>query len=240
MGQEQEKDFDDKAQILHAYLKTNIRYDNKFLPRPFFLEFTGSPSAGKTTTIKELDKLFRRLAFRVLCPQEGAEVVRNIGRETPLYNLSTGIYALKLLNNLASGHEYDIVIFDRCVFDVYCWLMYWEGKGKLSESEKELYQDFFLSRFWMDKIDVAYFMTSDPDIAMGREQRIALTEKLGETTNPKTIETLVRRYKTAYEKLSPSYPQLHLLDTTEMDEQTMVRQIATNVLNLLEQKTKNG
>ena len=236
---DQEKIFDDQAKKLHTYLKTDIRHNPVFLPRPFFLEFTGSPSAGKTTTIKELDKLFRRLGFRVLCPQEGAEVVRHIGRETPLYNLSTGIYALKLLIDLSSGHQYDIVIFDRCVFDVFCWMMYWEGKEKLSESEKILIQSFFLSRFWMDKIDVAYFMISDPKTAMERELRIALSTKLGETTNPKTIETLVRRYKTAYKELSPRYPQLQLLDTTNLDEQTMVRQIAENVLNILENKTKN-
>lgn len=237
---DQEEIFEEKAKTLHAYLKTDLRYDMKFLPRPFFLELTGSPSAGKTTTIKELDKLFRRLGFRVLCPQEGAEVVRHISRTTPLYNLMTGDYALEILNNLGSGHQYDIVIFDRCLFDVYSWMMYWEGKGMLTEEEKVLYQSYFLSRFWLDKIDAAYFMISDPKVAMEREMRIALSTKLGETSNPKTIENLVERYKTAYAQLSPNHPQLTLLDTTEMDEQTMVKLVANQVLNALEQKTKNG
>ncbi len=237
---DQEKIFEEKAKALHEYLKTEIRYDMKFLPRPFFLEFTGSPSAGKTTTIKELDKLLRRMGFRVLCPQEGAEVVRHIPRTTPLYNLCTAEYALKLLNNLASGHQYDIVIFDRCLFDVYCWMMYWEGKKMLTEKETWLYQSYFLSRFWLDRIDLAYFMISDPSVAMDREMRIALSTKLGETSNPKTIETLVDRYKAAYKRLSPDHPQLKLLDTTSMNEQTMVKLIADQVLNALVEKTKNG
>lgn len=57
--------FERKAQTILAYLKSHLRYDDGFLPRPFFLEFTGSPSAGKTTTITELDKFLRRQGFRL-------------------------------------------------------------------------------------------------------------------------------------------------------------------------------
>lgn len=236
----QEKDFEEKARKILSYLKSEHRYDDKFLPRPFFLEFTGSPSAGKTTTIKELDTFFRKQGFRVLCPQEGAEVIRHISRSTPVYNIRTGLYALTMLLDLSYGHNYDIVIFDRCVFDVYCWMMYWEGKKKLSPAEKELIQSFFLSPLWMNKIDVAYFMISDPKTAMDREMRIALSSKTGETTNPDAIATLIKRYKDAFQTLSPDYPQLHLLDTTKLNEYEMVHQIATNTLNLLENKTKNS
>ncbi|MBI4992047.1 MAG: AAA family ATPase [Candidatus Harrisonbacteria bacterium] len=237
---EREAAFEEKAKRILAYLKTDLRYDEKFLPRPFFLEFTGSPSAGKTTTITELDKFFRRQGFRVLRPQEGAEVIRHISRTTPLYNIRTGLYALELLIDLSSSHQYDIVIFDRGIFDVYCWMMYWEEKLRLAGNQKKLIQSFFLSQFWVDKIDVAYFMIADPKIAMERELRIALSSKLGETTNPKTIQTLVERYRIAYEQLSPQYPQLHLLNTTEISEQEMIERVAINVLNILEQKAKNS
>ena len=237
---EKEAVFEEKARQILSYLKSEVRYDEKFLPRPFFLEFTGSPSAGKTTTITELDKFFRRQGFRVLRPQEGAEVIRHIPRTTPLYNIRTGLYALTQLIDLSQSHAYDIVIFDRCIFDAYCWMMYWDEKQKFNRFERNIIQSFFLSRFWTDKIDVAYFMVSDPKIAMERELRIALSSKLGETTNPKTIQTLVERYKTAYTQLSPQYPQLQLLDTTKLSEQKMVEKIATNILNILEQKSKNS
>lgn len=147
--------FEEKAKKILEYLKSDLRYDEQFLPRPFFLEFTGSPSSGKTTTITELDKFLRRHGFRVLRPQEGAEVIRHIPRTTPLYNIRTGLYALNKLIDESYGHLYDVIIFDRCVFDAYCWMMYWEEKNKLTKEEKELAQSFFLSRFWMEKIDIA-------------------------------------------------------------------------------------
>src|SRR3989338_484322 len=108
-----ERAFEKKAKTILSYLKQSVRYDESFLPRPFFLEITGSPAAGKTTTITEFDKFFRRMGFRVLRPQEGAEVIRHIGRDTPLYNIRTGLYALQLLIDLSAGHQYDLVILDR-------------------------------------------------------------------------------------------------------------------------------
>lgn len=232
--------FEAKAQKILKYLKSPARYDEKFLPRPFFLEFTGSHSAGKTTTITELDKFFRRQGFRVLRPQEGAEVIRHIERTTPLYNIRTGLYALGLLIDIGANHTYDLVIFDRCIFDAYCWMIYWAEKEKLSEKERETIQSFFLSKFWIDKIDAAYFMVCDPKVAMERELRIALSQKLGETTNPKTVKTLVERYKSAYKFLSPKHHQLHLVDTTNLSETEMVEKIATNILDILEKKSKSG
>ncbi len=231
---------EDSARAIHAYLKTDIRYDQNFLPRPFFLEFTGSPSSGKTTTITELDKVFRREGLRVLRPQEGAEVIRHINRDTPVYNIRTGLYALQQLIDYSNGHQYDIVIFDRCIFDVFCWMMYWETKGKLEKEEKKLIQSFFLSRFWAQKIDVAYFMVAHSDIAMNREMRIASSKKMGETTNPQSITTLVERYARAYQKLAPQYPQLHFLDTSKLSEQEMIENITSNVFKLLKQKSQNG
>ena len=236
----QENLFEEKARVILQYLKSPDRYEEGFLPRPFFIEETGSPSSGKTTTITELDKFLRRMGFRVLRPQEGAEVIRHIPRTTPLYNIRTGLYALTKLIDDSYGHQYDVVLFDRCIFDAYCWMMYWSEKNKISEEEKQLIQSFFISRFWTDKIDVAYFMICDPEVAMERELRIALSRKLGETTNPETIRTLVNRYRAAYQILSPQFPQLRLIDTTFMDEQEMVEIVAKETLQILEKKAQGG
>ena len=240
MNTKQEMFFSEQSRKILSYLKKEIRHDRQFLPRPFFIEFTGSPSAGKTTVITELDKFFRRQGFRVLRPQEGAEVIRHIERTTPLYNLRTGQYALNLLVDLSAGNLYDIVILDRCLFDAYCWMEYWRDKNQLSDAEKACIQSFFLSRFFTDKLDLVYFLIADPEIAMQRELRIALTQKLGETTNPKTIQALIDRYKKSFDLLCPQYPQLRLLDTTQFSEQLMVECIAADVLNALETKSRSG
>lgn len=226
-----------KARRILEYLRAKERYSPDFLPRPFFIEITGTPSAGKTTTIKELDKFLRRKGFRVWMPQEGAEVIRHISRSIPLYNLRTCLYALAHLIDEAQGHKYDIVIFDRCIFDAYCWMMYWEEKGKLSIEEKSIFQAFALSHFWAPLIDAAYFMTTDPHVAGEREMRIAISKELGETTSPESVRKLVQRYRAAFDELSPLHPQLRMLDTTHISEEEMVRQVSAEIIDILESKT---
>lgn len=228
--------FEHRAQRILAYLKSNLRYDKEFLPRPYFIELTGSPSAGKTTTITELYKFLRRLGFRVLRPQEGAEVIQHIPRTTPVYNARTGMYALTILMDEAFKHTYDIVILDRGIFDTYAWMLYWLDKGKLTEADAQLIQQFFLSPLWVNLIDAAFFMVCQPEEAMRREQRIALSQRLGETTNPDSIAKLVDRYVKAYDILRPNHSQLTLLDTTPMGEQEMVDRIATLTLDALEKR----
>ncbi len=238
MPKKNDNDFDKKAQEILRYLKSDIRYDREHIPRPFFFEFTGSPSSGKTTCITEADKFLRRQGFRVWRPQEGAEVIRHIERTTPLYNIRTGLYALALLMDESVGNKYDVVIFDRCIFDAYVWMMYWEEKGKLTEEEKKIIQMFFLFRLWVDKLDRCYIMVADPKIAMEREMRIALSDKMGETTNPKTIATLANRYRSAYQTLKGEHHQLKLVDTSDMDEKRMVELIANDMLATMEEKIK--
>ena len=224
------------AKKIQEYLRKDIRHNPLSIPRPFFVEISGTPSSGKTTAITKLDTFFRRMGFRVLCPQEGAQVVRHIERTTPLYNLTTGLYALNILIDLSQTHYYDFVIFDRCLFDAYCWMLYWEERKKLNKDELVLIQAFFLSRFWINTIDVAYFMVCDPEKAMEREQRITLTQRLGSYTNPETLKTLALRYKQGFEALRPKFPQLKFFDTTNKTEKGMVEEIAFHILDALEKK----
>lgn len=229
-----ENDFERAAKRIHRFLRTDKRYGEGYLPAPFIIEFTGSPSSGKTTTITELDKFLRRYDFRVLRPQEGAEVIRHIPRTTPIYNIRTGLYALSNLLDYAHGHMYDIVIFDRAIFDTYAWMMYWEGKKLLAPEERLLIQDFFLSPFWTDRITACFIMVCDQKEAMERELKIALSDKLGETSNPDAMATLALRYRTLYADLSCKFPQLRLIDTTHMEEGNMIKYIASHTLDILE------
>ena len=114
---------------------------------------------------------------RVWKPQEGAEVIRHIPRTTPEYNIRTGTYALNLLLDNAYGHNYDLIIFDRCIFDAFCWMEYWNKKGRLTEDEMINNQIFFLQKPWVDYIDTVIMMTCSAEEAMKRELKIALSSK---------------------------------------------------------------
>ena len=215
----------------------NSRYS---LAPPVIIELTGSPESGKSTTTKSCYDSLRKFGLRVEIPQEGAEVVNYVPRTSPEYNLATFNYALSILLKFSHGHMCDVVIFNRCIFDAYCWMEYWLAKGHLTYEQKRVYQQFILSNFWTTKIDACIFMICDPEEAMRRAMRLSLTEKQGETTNPQSIKTLVDRYKTAHGILQPRYPQLHLVDTTNLNEHQMILNVSDIIFRVFEKKTKTG
>lgn len=221
----------ERFEKMRQFLRTDIRHDLTVLPRPFIIEVGGTPSSGKTAAMTEIDRFFRQMKFVVWQPPEGAEMVRDISRATPRYNLATALYALGNLAHQSERHEHDIYILERGPFDAYVWMMYWHEKGKINDTQLKAAQGFYLLPFFTDAVDLALFMTCEPDEAMRREKRVALDRTAqGSFTNPATIRTLVDRYRTAYHELTPAYPQLEILDTTSMDEQMTVLTVRDLVL----------
>lgn len=231
-----EKVLEEKIDRIKSYLKVSIRYSRDFLPRPFIVEIAGSPAAGKSRLITELDGFLRREGLRVYCPQEGAQAIRHIERTSPVYNIRTALYALTLLLDLSSGNQFDIVIFDRCIFDGFVWMMYHEKDGKLKPEEAAVLQAFFLSDFWSNFVDVAYFVICETEEAMRRRMRFSLTQKTTSGSNPKAIEALINLYKTAYGILSVKHKQLFLMETTHMSEAGMVTKVTFNILDIFNRK----
>ncbi|MDO8558567.1 MAG: hypothetical protein Q7S09_05315 [bacterium] len=233
-------EFERRAQLLRSYLKPDLRHNMEIIPSPFFIEIDGGTSSGKSTVIRELDKFFKREGFRVLAPQEGPAVIRHIPRDTPEYNLRTGIYSLQMFIDFSWGHLYDLVIFERGVFDPLRWMEYWKAKGLLTEEEKSIIQNFFLLNAFTKKVDAAFFLVCDPQVAFERETRFELSSKAGESTNPAAIKVASEQYRVLYERLSPAYPQLVLVDTTKLTEIEMTQHITGIALNFLEERALNS
>lgn len=228
--------FDVRAERILSYLKADKRYGEKFLPRPFFAEFTGSPDSGKSTTINRLYHSFKDLGFRVFKPLEGAEAIQHISRSTPLYNIRTALYAITQLVDLSHGHMYDLVLFDRCAFDGYYWMKYWLAKGKLTPEEMKHWQETFLSGFWVNNLDAVHFVVCDPEVALERNREDSLSSRFGDTTNPQNMKILVDRLYQAHEELSPRFPQLKVTNTTQMDKREMVQYFADDILGAMEKR----
>ena len=228
--------FEARAERILRYLKVGERYGETHFPRPFFVEFTGSPDSGKTTTINSLYHSFKDLGFRVYKPLEGAEQIYRVPRSTPLYNIRTAMYAITQLIDLSHSHELDLVLFDRCAFDGYYWMMYWLAKGKLTEQETKHWQETFLSGFWVNNLDAAYLVVCDPEVALARNRMDTLATRFGDTTNPKNMAILVDRLHQVYQQLSPRFPQLKLANTAAMEKREMFQYFADDILSAMEKK----
>ena len=81
-------------------------------------------------------------------------------------------------------------------------------------------------------------MVCDPEIAARRELRIALSDKLGDSTKPASIAKIHAHFVNTYETLKDTHPQLQLIDTSRLTESQMVETIGTRTLEILEQKIR--
>lgn len=227
--------FEKRAKELLKQLDPDGKRRGKF-PRPFIIEVTGSPDSGKTTTLTILDTFFRRQGYRVWKPLEGAEAIREIPRTSHRYNIATGIYALAhLLNNLGNG-ELDLILFDRCVYDAWCWQLYWQKKEDTSEKEAEFLKAFFTHRDWRDNVDVAFFIMCDPRVAIERDQQWSLTKKSGSYTNLETVKKLYNIFKTGYCYFAEKKAPVVLVDTTKLNQKEVANLVLTHTLDAFEQR----
>lgn len=221
---------------IKEYLRYDVRYN---LPRPFIVEFAGPPSVGKTSVIAGIDDFLRPLGLgKIWPPQEGPRETRHISRSTPDYNLRTAMYSLTKLLDESHASKYDLVLFDRCAFDAYCWMEYWGKKNKLSPGDKFVFQSYFTSRQFTEKIDICYFLVCDPNISMKREFKDAISDEVRETTNLESIKMLDWIWRNTYALQHSFHPHLRLIDTTNINVSEMTRMIAKDILDTLERKSK--
>lgn len=93
--------------------------------KPFIVEFTGTPEAGKTTTINLVEQKLLNLGYTVKVYPESAEKSKNIFPKSEYAKLDSKLWMnLDTLKNLIEAHyqNYDIVLFDRGSIDRKFWI----------------------------------------------------------------------------------------------------------------------
>lgn len=120
--------------------------------RPFVVELTGTPKAGKTTVISLLEGFFDRTDYKV-------HVLRERAAKCPLsmkghffFNTwTTATMLAELLETIDTDH--DLVIPDRGFFDALVWLELQVRRNQVTASEREVFERFVLLERWRKLVD---------------------------------------------------------------------------------------
>lgn len=228
-------DLELKIKKIRHYLNPEIRYNQNILPRPFIIEIAGSPSSGKTTIARNLAIFFRRNNFRVFRPLEAPEAIQHIARDTPEYNIRTGLYSLLMLIDFSFGNQFDLVLLERGIFDPCYWMAYWRDKKFLTDSQLETIQDFFLLDFFAQKIDLALFVICDSTVAYTREVGSLEEGLVGPQSTVDEIRKHNKGYKKKFDELSSKFHNLRLVDTTTFNEKEAELHVREIVIETLDQ-----
>ena len=212
---------------------TQIRALLRYAPRPFVIEFAGTPKSGKSTSVEAIRHFFTRHDFRVHVLSERAAECPIPMKGHLFFNTwcATSMLA-ELLENIET--ETDLIIIDRGLFDALVWLTLQKRRGELTSQEAVTIESFLLLDRWRTLIDLAIVMSVSADEALSRESGPRITSKGGSIMNPDVLTAINDSVKEATEKYSPKFGAFIDHPTTGDEPKASNVRLANKVLDILE------
>jgi predicted NUDIX family phosphoesterase/thymidylate kinase len=171
----------------------------KYAPRPFVIEFAGTPKSGKTTSVETIRHFLSRHGFRVHVLAERAAVCPIPMKGHLFFNTwcATSMLA-ELLANIEA--DTDIIIVDRGLFDALVWLALQERRGELTGDEARKIESFLLLERWCTLTDLVVVMAVSAEEALARENRQRITQKPGSIMNPEVLASISEAVDQAHDR----------------------------------------
>lgn len=153
--------------------------------RPIVIEFSGSPKAGKTSSINSLALFLKRNGFKVRIISEGASICPVSDKKSPMFNIWTACVSLSNLIGTLEDKDsnIDVLILDRGIFDSLCWFEWLTATNKMEEIQRNIVEQFILMDDLVKNIDIVFIFCVDPDVSIEREYATLLTDKPGTIMN---------------------------------------------------------
>lgn len=187
--------------------------------KPFMVEFSGTPEAGKTTTINTVANIMRNANYRVIVLRESAESLPDeIAKGT--FQANMWMHFITQAGLLKAVHaDADIALIDRGIVDSEFYGQKFLSEGGCSKDEYEEFERTFLKCL---KPDLFITLMVTPEEAIkrrGGEGRLVNRE-------------YVRKYNEAYLKYFRTVQYPKELINTEMKEPSEVsKQVSDIILN---------
>lgn len=192
------------------------------LPKPFVIEFSGTPRTGKTTTINNLYDFFKKGGFKVELIEEfttSKYYKENLKNKFDQMSLGDGNIAIidevykQLQESLKS--DKDIILIDRSINDRQIWNYIRYIRGDMPEEQyldaRDKYQA--ISNELIDFLLITY---ADPMVSLRRDYICSLALEKRNFLNQKNIEEYNNCLNDLQELFSESVDSMLLLDTSNI------------------------
>lgn len=200
--------------------------------RPVFIEFCGTPKAGKTTALSSLDLFLRRNGFKVEIIRERASVCPIPKKNHMQFNVWTSMATLNNMLVLLDSPN-DVVLIDRGIFDAMIWFFWMKNTGRLTEIELKNIEQFICMDRWTSLIDIVFILKVKYQTASNREFKDLLTLKTGSIMNEKTINQYNLSVEQTKEYFVDKFKYIECIDTTETGPVEAGEKITRKTLEIL-------
>jgi predicted NUDIX family phosphoesterase len=207
--------------------------------RPIVLEFSGTPKAGKTTTITQIQAFLKRCGFRVKVVVERASVCPIRDKKHSNFNVWTACTTLaQILESTQEPpgpEDPQILILDRGLFDSLCWLAFMDRLSRLRTEDRQRVEDFLLINDWRKRITGVIVMTTSPREALRREQGYLPVETTGSIMNPEVLQQHLKTTRECMARLKNKFRLFEVRTTGSSRQRQTAEKVATIVLNLIDE-----
>jgi predicted NUDIX family phosphoesterase len=199
--------------------------------RPFIIEFSGAPKAGKTRAISVLELFLKRNGLKTEVFVERASIAPIKAKGHLYFNVWVSCASLQGTLE-ALFRDVDIFILDRGIFDALVWNELLKTTGKMTEEEALQVDNFFTMNRWTELIDLVFVMTCTPAKSIEREYADQLTTKRGTIMSETTLGHIAEATQKTIRERSAEFKIVEI-DTTELSTRDCVAQIARETLKAL-------
>lgn len=231
------------------HLLTRLRHKLRESDRPFVIEFSGMPRAGKDRQISILrDYLQDVHDYRVevleeairLCPMPTSSELDRFYWTIP------AVVSLMLETVLDRPRKYDVVILNRGLFDTLAFLHMMRIQDRIDDGMESVLAEFLLYEEWTCLVDAVLLLLISPGEALRREKeqaRMAVRTLYRRydgdngrfpsqsVKSRKTLTQLSDAYRYAYTAYGDRFGAVHLLDFSESNPG--VDEVAQEVMALI-------
>jgi predicted NUDIX family phosphoesterase/thymidylate kinase len=201
--------------------------------RPVFIEFCGTPKAGKTTVVNSLDLFLRRNGYKVEVIRERASVCPISKKNHMHFNIWTSIMTLSNMLVLLDSSN-DVVLIDRGIFDSMSWFCWMKNTGRLTQYEYEHIDKFICMDRWASLIDIIFILQVEYETAKEREFRDLLTLKPGSIMNERVISQYDDALLEVHNYFKDKFKHIYAINTTSIIPMEGARKVTEKTLEILE------
>lgn len=212
------------------------------LPKPFVIEFSGTPRTGKTTTINNLYDFFKKGGFDVSLIEEFTtsktykEKFKNKLNQMSLGDSNIVIIEevyRQLQNAISSGNE--IILIDRSINDRQMWNYRRYIHGDMPEEQYLAARDKF-SAISKELIDFLVITYADPLVSLKRDYLSSLALEPRRFLNVDNIEEYNNSLNALQSLLSKSVDSMAFFDTSDMSMSDVSIGVTSQILPVMRKK----
>lgn len=236
-------DYYQKLKILNAQ-KTELQKlkDLCHLPKPFIIEFCGTPRTGKTTTINNLYDFFKKGGFKISIVEEfttSKYYKENLKLTFDKKNEGDRNIAIieevhkQLLNSIKS--DLDIILIDRSINDRQIWNYRRFTGGYMPQKQYQEAREKYLS-VSKELIDFLVITYTDSLTCIKRDYNSSLSLEKRNFLNIKNVDEYNKALFGVKDLFDESVENSYLLDTTNMALNDISVQVASQIMPIMRQK----